>query len=195
MNIFNIYKYINFINIKYIHKLKFHKMKISKKIIIVSLIIICIIIGLYFLLHNKSSSNQSAIIPVVTMIPNTPNTVGFCQSATFDGVDHPKRFRSVEDIATSTNVLDTADIGTVISNGIQYKWVYDPTNSLHISRELTNTSNAYSPAELLALGKTDKPGTYLVNKIITIYDKNDTKYKTGFYNLNPYIMTTFSNCK
>lgn len=194
MNIFNIYKYINFINIKYIHKLKIHKMKISKKIIIVSLIIICIIIGLYFLLHNKSSSNQSAIIPVATMIPNTPNTVGFCQSATFDGVDQPKRFRSVENIATSTNVLDTADIGTVISNGIQYKWVYDPTNPLNISRKLTNTSNAYSPAELSALGKTDKPETYLVNKIITLYDKNDPKYKTGFYNLNPYIMTTFSNC-
>jgi hypothetical protein len=173
-------------------------MKISKKIIIVILLIIIIgiIIGSYFLFFDKkSSNNESSLIPAATILPNTPNTVGFCQSATFDGVDQPKRFRSVEDIAISTKVLDTADIGTVISNGIQYKWVYDSTNSLNISRELTNASNAYSSAELSALGKTDKPGTYLVNKIITLYDKNDPKYKTGFYNLNPYIMTTFSNCK
>ena len=176
----------------------------NKKLINVSLItisiIIFIIIGLYliiglYILYNKFLSNQSSITPVATMIRNTPNTVGFCQSSTFNGIDQPKIFRSVEDISISTNILDTADTGTVISNGVQYKWVYDPTNSLNISRELTNVSNAYSPAELSALGKTDKPGTYLVNKIITIYDKNDPKYKIGFYNLNPYIMTTFSNCK
>ena len=171
-------------------------MKISKKIIIVILLIIIIgiIIGSYFLFFDKkSSNNESSLIPAATILPNTPNTVGFCQSTTFNGVEQPHTFRSVGEMA-NTSVLEIADVGG-IANGIQYKWVYDSTNSLNISRELTNASNAYSSAELSALGKTDKPGTYLVNKIITLYDKNDPKYKTGFYNLNPYIMTTFSNCK
>jgi hypothetical protein len=172
-------------------------MKISKKAIIVILLIIIIgiIIGTYFLLKNKKSlSNQSLIIPTRTFIPNGPNTVGFCNAVTIDGVDRPIEFRSVEHTETGTMIFDVADNGDM-ANDIQYKWVYDPTNSLNISRPITNESNAYSPAELSALGKTDKPGNYLVNKIITIYDKNDPKYKKGFYVLNPYILTTMTNCK
>jgi len=169
-------------------------MKISKKLIIVSLIIIiCIIIGLYFLLHNKSSSNQSSIIPADTIIPNGPNTVGFCHSTTFNGVDQPQTFRSVGEMS-NTSVLEIADVGG-IANGIQYKWAYDPTNIVNIGRKITNVSNTYSSIELSALGKTSSNSSYLVNKIITIYDKNDPKYKIGQLELNPYIITTMSNCK
>ena len=195
MNIFNIYKYINFINIKYIHKLKIHKMKISKKIIIVSLIIIiiCIIIVLYFLLDNKSSSNPSSNQVVRPIITNGPNTVGFCHSTTYNGVDQPLYFRSVDEMSM-TLVFDVADDGG-LARDIQYKWAYDPTNSLNLSRKITNVSNTYSPAELSALGKTSTPEIYLVNKVITIYDKNDPKYKKGQLELNPYIMTTMANCK
>lgn len=193
MNIFNIYKINIFINIKYIHKLKIHKMKISKKLIIVSLIIIiCIIIGSYLLCNNKSSSNQSSIMPADTIIPNG-HTVGFCHSTTFNGVDQPKTFRSVGEM-TNTSVLEIADVGG-IANDIQYKWAYDPTNIVNIGRKITNVSNTYSPVELSSLGKTSWNSTYLVNKIITIYDKNNPKYKIGQLELNPYIITTMSNCK
>ena len=169
-------------------------MKISKKLIIVSLIIIiCIIIGLYFLLDNKSSSNPSSNQVVRPIITNGPDTVGFCHSTTFNGVDQPQRFRSIGEMA-NTSVLEIADVGG-IANGIQYKWAYDPTNIVNIGRKITNVSNTYSSAELSALGKTSSNSSYLVNKIITIYDKNDPKYKIGQLELNPYIITTMSNCK
>jgi hypothetical protein len=166
-------------------------MKISKKFIVVSLIIIiiiCIIIVLSFLVDNKSSSNQ-VVSPVIT---NGPNTVGFCHSTTYNGVDQPLYFNSVD--AMPPDVFNVADDGGFARN-IQYKWAYDPTNSLNISRKITNESNTYSSAELSALGKTSTPNTYLVNKVITIYDKNDPKYKIGQLELNPYIMTTMANCK
>ena len=191
LNISNIYKIKIFDIFNIFININFHKMKISKKLIIVSLIIIiCIIIGLYFLLHNKSSSNQT-INPVIT---NGLNTVGFCHSTTFNGVDQPKTFRSIDEMTKTTSVLTIADDGG-IANGIQYKWAYDPTNIVNIGRKITNVSNTYSPVELSALGKISTNGTYLVNKIITIYDKNDPKYKIGQLELNPYIITTMSNCK
>ena len=170
-------------------------MKISKKLIIVSLIIIiiCIIIVLYFLLDNKSSSNPSSNQVVRPIITNGPNTVGFCHSTTYNGVDQPLYFRSVDEMSM-TLVFDVADDGG-LARDIQYKWAYDPTNSLNLSRKITNVSNTYSPAELSALGKTSTPEIYLVNKVITIYDKNDPKYKKGQLELNPYIMTTMANCK
>lgn len=171
-------------------------MKVSKKIIIVTLIVFVIIIGLY-LLHNNSSSNSTVNPSAYPVITNGSNTVGFCHSTTYNGVDKPQSFRSVYDMTNTTSVLQLADVGG-IANGIQYKWAYDPTNIVNILTEITNSSNAYSPSELSALGKTSvgKPGiSYLVNKIITIYDKNDPKYKTGQYDLNPYIITTLSNCK
>ncbi len=171
-------------------------MKVSKIIIIATLIIFVIIIGLY-LLNNKSSSNPTVNQSDYPIITNGPNTVGFCHSTTYNGVDKPQSFTSVYEMANTTFVLKLADVGGM-ANGIQYKWAYDPSNIVNILREITNSSNAYSPSELSALGKTSsgKPGiSYLVNKVITIYDKNDPKYKTGQYELNPYIITTLSNCK
>jgi hypothetical protein len=172
-------------------------MKISKKAIIVILLIIIIgiIIGTYFLFFYKNSaSNKFASNQVVRpIITNGPNTVGFCHSTTFNGVDQPQVFRSVDEMSM-TLVFDVADNGE-LARDVQYKWAYDPTNSLNLSRQITNASNAYSLSELSALGKTSTPGTYLVNKVITIYDKNDPKYKKGQLELNPYIMTTMANCK
>lgn len=169
-------------------------MKISKKVIIISLtlIIISIAIGIYFLLKNNKSSSNQTVIPTIT---NGPNTVGFCHSTTFNGVDQPQTFRSVDEMENTTSVLQLADVGG-FANGIQYKWSHDPANVVNITRNITNSSNAYSAEELSALGQLKiSNGNYLVNKIITIYDKNDPKYKIGQLELNPYIITTMSNCK
>lgn len=156
-----------------------HKMKKSTKIIIVIsiLVLIGLGIGLYFILTNKPSSNG----------PSDDPNVGWCRQ--LNGVPDPNQpfFRVNDEMSVNLLIAD----GTIFLKNIdkddsrRHKFFYDPTNPVNITRKIKNTElNEYSPAELLALGKTDTPDTYLVNSIVqTILPER------------PWILTTRENCQ
>jgi hypothetical protein len=160
---------------------------------IIFVIIIAIILGIVItILLTSKSSGTSAPIPIITY-PNatlSPDTIGFCGAQTYNGVIQPPHFRLLTNNEVLLNIADTAGL----ANDIQYKWAYDDSNLLNIVRTITNANNVYTSAELTALGQTNTKGNYLVNIIRTIYDKNDPKFKQGTQNLNPYILTKYSQC-
>lgn len=128
-----------------------------------------------------------------------PNELGYVFQNTINGVDSPKyfipRFFLTGSISGSGNTEKTADEAVYNTGGLrlQVKWFYDKTNPHSIERTILNTNKTYSDAELSALGKTNKPNTYLVNKIITKYDKNHIYFykTTGLF--QPMIYTTYEN--
>jgi hypothetical protein len=80
------------------------------------------------------------------------------------------------------------------SYNIQHKWIYDKNNEYSIERIILNKDNGYSKEELSALGKTNKPDTYLVNQIIATYDKNEPNLsKNVNMMIHPIILTTYAN--
>jgi len=98
------------------------------------------------------------------------------------------------------SVFSKADNG-IATGHILNKWVYDINNKLSIERTINNTNKIYTEAEISSLGKTDKPNTYLVNKLIPIYDENDPELKklldNGAYAelMTPWVLSLYSNCK
>ena len=166
---------------------------IKKYWYIILVISIAIILGIVItILLTSKSSAISAPIPIITYPKATvsPDTIGFCGAQTYNGVIQPPHFRLLTNNEQLLNTADTAGL----AYDIQYKWAYDDSNLLNIVRTITNINNIYTPAELAALGKTSTKGNYLVNIIRTIYDKNEPKFKQGTQNLNPYILTKYSQC-
>ena len=175
-------------------------------VILLLLIILIIILPIYFLVINKSSSKEQEQeqaqvqeqAPTTFIMPTrNQNQLGFITSTTTNHVDDPYIFLDVEAFDTLLSYGKDADNGTVNpSSQIQYKWVYDKTNIYTIEREILNTKNGYSPTELLSLGKTNKPNTYLVNKIISKYDKNNINLTRNIVmQINPMILSTYENYK
>ena len=180
----------------------------KKKIIIIIIVIIVITLSITLpLVLIKSSNNK--VTPITKITQKGDNEYGFCHSTTIDGVDQPNKFINLNEeqilFFSDMNGMGTSEFTQNISNyalqknsvnGIQYMWVYDPTNDLIMKVWIND--KVYSPEEISALGKipntipTTGSGYYLVNKIITKYDKTDPKYKKGELHLNPYILTTRS---
>jgi hypothetical protein len=180
----------------------------KKKIIIIIIIIIVITLSITLpLVLIKSSNNK--VTPTTKITQKGDNEYGFCHSITIDGVDQPNKFinfneeqilffNDMNGMGSSESTINISEyaLEKESSNGIQYMWVYDPTNDLIMKVWIND--KVYSPEEISALGKipntipTTGSGYYLVNKIITKYDKTDPKYKKGELHLNPYILTTRS---
>jgi len=177
-------------------------MKKYKKLIytiILILISLAIILPVYFFVIKKSNSSQSpsnelSTIPItgstITMIPNQ---LGLCYVPTYNGVKQSKRFIIIDSFLNTT-FPTLADNGDTIPNGIQYKWSYDKTNPLNLTRTISNVNKKYTDDELANLGQTSTPTSYLVNQIIPIYDNTNPKYSIGTVDLDPFILTTYSQC-
>ena len=170
-------------------------------IILLLVIISAIMLPIYFLVIAKSnssnSSNSSSQVPVVQQEPinyiEDPNQLGFVFQETSNGVDTSYRFMNLEMFNASLSYGKDADTGTS-KFLVKRKWVYDNTNISTIERTILNTNDFYSESELSSLGKTNKPNTYLVNQIISIYDKNDPNLQINVtMQIKPMILTTYSN--
>jgi len=175
--------------------------KYKKLIYTIIVIVIClaIILPIYFLVINKSNSAQSPsnepstltiTNPTITM---SPNELGLCSAPTYNGVKQPKRFIQM-DMFLIMPFSTLADNGDTIPNGIQYKWSYDKTNPLNLTRTISNVNKTYTDDELANLGQTSTPTSYLVNQIIPIYDKTNPIYSKATVELDPFILTTYSQC-
>lgn len=171
--------------------------KIVKTSLIVIIILIIILVPLYLLVINKSTSKDqtnTAIENSYPIITRSDSDIGFCFANTLPDAKEPYRFFGQE-FFNNTQVFFNADNG-IQSGSILNKWEYDTSNSLSIERTINNTNNIYTQDELSALGKTNKPNTYLVNKLIPLYDKNDPKLQ-GIYSelMTPWVLSLYSNCK
>ena len=172
----------------------------TRKIVKTSLIVIILLIILsgiyYFVVYKSPSKDQthSAIENSYPIITRSDSDIGFCFANTLPDAKEPYRFFGQESFNT-TQVFFNADNG-IQTGSILNKWEYDTSNSLSIERTINNTNNIYTQDELSALGKTDKPNTYLVNKLIPLYDKNDPKLQ-GIYSelMTPWVLSLYSNCK
>ena len=133
-----------------------------------------------------------------------PNDLGFVYYLTNvkEGIDESNEFMKLNEI-NKTVYAGAENIGTQSDNvsthpitSIKRKWIYDKNNIYSIERTILNKNNAYSQEELSALGKTDKPNTYLVNQIVSTYDKN-TILTSGLIShiIKPMILTIYSNYK
>ena len=163
--------------------------------VIITFIIIALVIMLpiYFFVIKKSSSSEPITIG--------PDTLGFCSAMMVNNIKQPNKFIVGNDFNTLMTTM--ADNGETFILGkdpktdyIQYKWFYDKTNPLHITRSIPNTNNNYSDEELKNLGTpiSGKPGEYLVNQFRLIYDETNLKYKTGSWIIPPSNYTTYSQC-
>ena len=175
---------------------KYHK--VIYLVISVIIVALAIILPVYFFVIKKSSSSEQPVVspvlnnPIITM---GPDTLGFCHSSTINGKDQPQQFINM-DMMMLTSYLKLADVKGNTSNEIQYKWEYDPTNPLTITRTIDNTNNKYTQAELDAFKKTSTSGQYLVNKITSRYNKlNPIFTQNVVVDINPFILTTYSKCK
>jgi hypothetical protein len=181
--------------------------KYRKVIFIIFTVIIvalAIMLPIYFLVIKTSSSSQpvapgveAGVAPVLNnpIITMGSDTLGFCHSSTINGKDQPQQFINM-DMMMLTSYLKLADVGGNTSNDIQYKWAYDPTNQLTIKRTIDNTNNRYTQAELSAIGTPSADGQYSVNKIISIYNKQNPIFTQNVVvDINPFILTTYSQCK
>ena len=179
--------------------------KVIYVIITVIIIALAIMLPIYFLVIKTSSSSQHGVAPGVEaevspilnnpIITMGPDTLGFCHSSTINGKDQPQQFINM-DMMMLTSYLKLADVGGNTSNEIQYKWEYDPTNLLTITRTIDNTNNKYTQAELSAIGTPSADGQYSVNKIISIYNKQNPIFTQNVVvDINPFILTTYSQCK
>ena len=184
--------------------LQFIKSNLLFSLIIFFLVIVPLtVIPIYFAINKPSSSSEleaelaeaeaEAETPYVSPTKN-PNELGFVYISTINHVDSPKKFASLNLIIYSSFGWDV-DTGIVdpVYN-IQHKWFYDKNNTYTIERKILNTDNHYSQEELSALGKTNKPNTYVVNQIIAIYDKNEPNLSkdVNMY-IHPMILTTYAN--
>ena len=193
----------------------------KKNIIIIITILIVIILAITLPLvliksSNESNSSNQIVIPT-TKSGSTINydDLGFCHSVTIDGVDQPNKFFGLDE----PQIFIDSRIGTFSvfqhaqekreSFGIQYIWERDPNNV--ITMPILLKHSIYTPYERYNLGQaypgadySGDFGYYLVNKIKTIYDKNNTTYNKankeidynkGIWHFNPYIITTSSQCK
>jgi hypothetical protein len=166
---------------------------------------------IYFLVINKSNPSTPALTLALTLAPTqtekiypttSPNDLGFVYHYTNvkKGIDDPNSFYPIEmldSIFGSSSLgkeVDTAK--THPTNSIQRKWIYDKNNIYTIERTILNTNNAYSQAELSALGKTNKPNTYLVNQIVSTYDEKNINFTYDISTIiTPMILTIYANYK
>jgi hypothetical protein len=173
--------------------------KLISVIIIFIIIALAIVLPVYFLVIKKTNSSQSPSNEQ-SMEPSTipkmgPNELGFCFASTTGGIKGPNRFSSLESFTyLNTRTLQLADAGGTETNGIQFKWFYDKTNPLNITRTILNENKTYTNDELANLGQTSTPTSYLVNQIIPIYDKTNPIYSKATVELDPFILTTYSQC-
>ena len=185
----------------------YNKKRLLVKIGIILILILIIMLPIYFLVIKKSTSsntplslNTSVIMnaPAAQSIITPPNMLGFCFVSTANGIDSPKRFLAepMWDINEMQLLFSNADNGIRGQNNVLNKWAYDSNNKLTITRTINNTNNAYTQHELNALGKTDEPNTYLVNKLISIYDPNNPNLTNGVQmEIKPWTLSLYSECK
>ena len=182
--------------------LQFIKSNLLFSLIIFFLVIVPLtVIPIYFAINKPNSSSElaselakaEAETSYVSPTKN-PNELGFVYISTINRVDSPKKFASLELVINSSFGWDV-DTGIIDPEyHIQHKWIYDKNNTYTIERKILNTDNHYSQEELSALGKTNKPNTYLVNQIIAFYDKNEPNLSkdVNMY-IHPMILTTYAN--
>ena len=168
--------------------------KVIYLVISVIIVALAIILPIYFFVIKKSSSSE----PSITI---GPDALGFCNAMMVNNIKQPNYFMVGNDFNPIMTTM--ADNGETFILGndpktdyIQYKWFYDKTNPLHITRSIPNTNNNYTDEELKNLGTpiSGKPGEYLVNQFRLIYDETNPKYKTGSWVTPPGNYTTYSQC-
>ena len=177
---------------------QFIKSNLVFSLIILFLVIVPVtLLPIYFLVINKPDSSspgpvyKNASKPIPTYFID-PSELGFITQHTTNGVDEPKWFFS---IYLSEKTCENADNSTPYTlESVQSKWIYDKNNETTIERTILNKNNAYSQEELSALGKTNKPDTYLVNQIIFLYDKNNINLSRKIpMIIKPMVLTTYGN--
>ena len=188
----------------------YNKKRLLVKIGIILILILIIMLPIYFLVIKKSTSsntplslNTSVIMnaPAAKSIITPPNMLGFCFVSTTNGVDSPLKFmpEPMWDIKGMQLMFSNADNGIRAQNKTLNKWAYDSNNKLNITRTINNTdntNNAYSKTELDALGKTNESNTYLVNKLIPIYDPNNPNLTKDIQmEIKPWTLSLYSECK
>ena len=180
--------------------------------ILLLVLIAIIILPIYFLVINKSSSQeqpqnqaqdqaltQEQLNKIVLAKAQAQDhqqqpadqSLGLIYSYTKKSVESPKQFMR---LAEHFKRFDDGIVDQY--NKIQYKWSYDKTNIYTTERTILNTYNSYTPDELSELGKTSNPNTYVVNQIIPIYDKNNILLsKDVSLIITPMILSTYENYK
>ena len=188
----------------------YNKKRLLVKIGIILILILIIMLPIYFLVIKKSTSsntplslNTSVIMnaPAAKSIITPPNMLGFCFVSTTNGVDSPLKFmpEPMWDIKGMQLMFSNADNGIRAQNKTLNKWAYDSNNKSIITRTINNTNTEYTQNELNALGKTDEPdepNTYLVNKLIPIYDPNNPNLTKDIQmEIRPWTLSLYSDCK
>ena len=185
----------------------YNKKRLLVKIGIILILILIIMLPIYFLVIKKSTSsntplslNTSVIMnaPAAKSIITPPNMLGFCFVSTANGIDSPKRFLAepMWGVSGYPLLFSNADNGIRAQNKTLNKWAYDSNNKLTIIRTINNTNTEYTQNELNALGKTATPNTYLVNKLIPYYDKNNPHLTQDVQiEIKPWTLSLYSDCK
>ncbi len=171
------------------------------KISIILILILIIMLPIYFLVIKKSTSKDQTDTPLSLNINPTfaiekedPNMLVFRFVSTTNSIDSSEKclVRPLWDMGT---LFSNADTGNYGKNTILNKWAYDPTNKLTIERTINNVNNAYTIDELNALGKTIIKNTYLVNKLIPIYNHNNPDLNKNIeMEIKPFILSLYSDC-
>ena len=166
--------------------------------ILLLVIMSIIMLPIYFLVINKSGSQSPAQTPESLIHNIDPNQLGFMGFASTNDAIWFQELSSFYDDSSVKRFPDNG-IGNAYYE-IQYKWIYDKNNIYTIETTILNTNNAYSEAELSALGKTSKPNTYLVNQNIPRFNiNNPTFFKEDTIALDqsfiPLILTSYENYK
>ena len=155
---------------------------------------------IYFLVIKKSDESEKSdttklgnyIAPNIT---RSPDDLGFCTAETTNHVDR-NIFLDMYMFDKHVTAAKDADNGIDPDQFTKYRWFYDKSNPLTIERTIPNTNGAYSKSEIDAFGKTNKPNTYLVNKILTKYDENDSKLSQNVHmQIKPWILSKYRDCK
>ena len=174
---------------------QFIKSNLLFSLIIFFLVIVPVtVIPIYFAINKPDHSSPAPEHNQYIIPTRNPNELGFIIINTVNHVDGPKQFLDL-DMFNNYDFNKEVDSGiTNPSYHIQHKWIYDKNNEYSIERKILNTNKGYSQEELSALGKTNKPDTYLVNKIIASYDKDEPNLsKDVNMMIQPIILTTYGN--